>query len=227
MLRRRLKFRCFSFLQKTKVPLDKSCNLKKAYLHFDQRRYAILHFQNLFTLTEKELIQGCLREDRQCQRELFQRYAGKMLAVCRRYARHELEAEDLLQEAFIKVFNNIEKFGHHGSFEGWIRRIVINTAIKNYNKSSFQRERIGIEDYHDLPIDPEAIVNLSRDELLAEIARLPTGYRIVFNLYAIEGYSHAEIAQTLDIGESTSRSQLVKARKMLRERIVRFKKIAI
>lgn len=174
-------------------------------------------------MTEKELIQGCIREDREYQLELFNRYAGKMLTVTRRYARHHLEAEDLLQDAFIKVFNNLKKFEGKGSFEGWIRRIVVNTALKNYNRSSFQKETIGLPEYHDKPVNPEAISNLTEEELLKEIAELPDGYRIVFNLYVIEGFSHKEIADQLKIGESTSRSQLVKARKMLQERLAHLK----
>lgn len=178
-------------------------------------------------MTEQELIQGCIREDRECQLELFNRFAGKMLTVTRRYARHHLEAEDLLQDAFIKVFNNLNRFEGKGSFEGWVRRIVVNTALKNYHKSSFQREDIGLPEYHDTPQAPMAISNLAEEEILKEIATLPDGYRIVFNLYVIEGYSHKEIADTLEIGESTSRSQLVKARKMLQEKLSHFKSIAI
>lgn len=170
-------------------------------------------------MTDRELIEGCIEENRRCQKELFNRYAGKMLTVCRRYTRHHLEAEDILQDAWIKVFNNLHRFEFKGSFEGWVRRIVVNTALKNYNKSSFQKEKIGLEDYQDKPMDPKAIANLGEEELLKEIAKLPEGYRVVFNLYVIEGYSHKEIANTLNIGESTSRSQLVKARKMLQDRI--------
>lgn len=176
-------------------------------------------------MTENDLIKGCLKHDRTYQQALFQRYAGKMLTVCRRYARHEMEAEDLLQDTFIKVFSNIEKFKQKGSFEGWIRRIAVNTSIKNYQKHSFQKERIGLEDYEDETVDPEAISNLSEEELLTLISELPDGYRVVFNLYAIEGFSHKEIAEQLNIGESTSRSQLVKARKLLQSRILDMQKI--
>lgn len=176
-------------------------------------------------MTENDLIKGCLKRDRTYQQALFQRYAGKMLTVCRRYARHEMEAEDLLQDTFIKVFSNIEKFKQKGSFEGWIRRIAVNTSIKNYQKHSFQKERIGLEDYEDETVDPEAISNLSEEELLTLISELPDGYRVVFNLYAIEGFSHKEIAEQLNIGESTSRSQLVKARKLLQSRILDMQKI--
>ena len=93
-------------------------------------------------MTDKELIEGCIREDKHCQKMLFQRYVGKMMTVCRRYARHQLEAEDVLQDAFIKVFDKINTFSFNGSFEGWIRRIVVNTALKNIQKSSFQKEQI-------------------------------------------------------------------------------------
>jgi len=178
-------------------------------------------------LTERDLIMGCIREDRKCQVELFRRYSGKMLSVCRRYARHRLEAEDILQDAFVKVFNNMEKFQFKGSFEGWVRRIVINTALKNYQKSSFQKEQIGLDGYDDRSIEPEAVAQLARDEILELVNKLPTGYRVVFNLYVIEGYSHKEIAEMLNIGESTSRSQLVKARKMLKEQILKFQAILL
>lgn len=132
-----------------------------------------------------------------------------------------------MQEAFIKVYDNVAKFQFKGSFEGWIRRIVINTALKNYQKSSFQKERIGLEDYDDRPIEPEAISLLQEEELLDLIEQLPDGYRVVFNLYAVEGYSHKEIAEMLGIGESTSRSQLVKARKMLKDRILKLQMIVL
>lgn len=178
-------------------------------------------------MTDKELIQGCLRENRKCQQEIFRRYAGKMLLVCLRYARHRMEAEDLLQDAFIKVFDNMHRFKFEGSFEGWIRRIVINTALKNYSKKSFKKEQIGIEQYPDLPMEPTIYAHLGAQELMKLVNQLPDGYRIVFNLYAIEGYSHREIAEVLKIQESTSRSQLVKARKLLQLKINQQQKIAV
>ena len=178
-------------------------------------------------MTEKELIRGCIRENRKCQQEVFRRYAGKMLAVCQRYARHRMEAEDILQDAFIKVFDNVSKFQHRGSFEGWIRRIVVNTALKHYGKKSFRNEQLGIEKYPDLPMEPAIYAHLEEEVLLKLIAKLPEGYRIVFNLYAIEGYSHKEIAKMMGIQESTSRSQLVKARKWLQTQVVKMQKIAV
>jgi len=178
-------------------------------------------------LTEKELILGCLREDRAIQKEFFRKYAGKMLGVSRRYARHELEAEDILQDAFVKVFNNLSKFQHKGSLEGWIRRIVVNTALKNFQRKSYTNERIGLNPMDDRPIDPTAITDLGEQDILDLIKDLPDGYRVVFNMYVIEGYSHREIAEKLEIGESTSRSQLVKARKMLMNRITKLQSILL
>ncbi|KGE87821.1 MAG: RNA polymerase sigma factor [Phaeodactylibacter xiamenensis] len=178
-------------------------------------------------MTEKEIVQGCIKEDRHCQQALFVRYAGKMLAVCMRYTRHRMEAEDILQDAFVKVFDNIHKFQFKGSFEGWIRRIVINTALKNYSKKSFQQEQIGLENQPEYSTEPESYKNLEQEEMLRLINQLPEGYLVVFNLYAIEGYSHKEISDMLGIQESTSRSQLVKARKMLQGMIVKIQKIAV
>ena len=178
-------------------------------------------------MTEKELIKGCLKENRRCQQEVFRLYAGKMLSLCMRYARHRMEAEDILQDAFVKVFDNISKFEGKGSFEGWVRRIVINTALKNYRKKSNRNEHIGLEHHIDIPKDPTVYAQLNEEELLRLVAKLPDGYRMVFNLYAIEGFSHKEIAETLNIQESTSRSQLVKARKMLQQQIIKLQKIAV
>ena len=176
-------------------------------------------------MDQNELITGCIRGNRQYQMALFQKYSGKLLAVCTRYTRHRMEAEDVLQDAFIKIFRNLEKFEGKGSFEGWMRRIVVNTALKNYNKSSFKKERIGLEDYQEASMDQDVISSLYKEELLKVIEELPNGYRVVFNLYVIEGFSHREIAQELKIQESTSRSQLVKARKMLQSKITQIMRI--
>ncbi len=166
-------------------------------------------------MTEQDLIKGCIEENRQIQRLLFEQYAPRLLTVALRYAHHRAEAEDLLQDSFVKIFNNVKNFENKGSFEGWMRRIVINTALKNYQKLRFQREEIGLERAPDQNVAPSAITNMGEAELLAVISKLPDGYRIVFNMAAIEGFSHAEIAQHLGIEESTSRSQLTKARTML------------
>lgn len=176
---------------------------------------------SLRELTERELVQGCLVDDRRCQEALYTRYARRMYAVCLRYARHHLEAQDLMQEGFIRVYEKLPAFRMEGSLEGWVRRIMVHTAINHYRKKSFQLERFGMEHLPEAPVDSMAIDNLGEQELMGLIAELPDGYRHVFNLYAIEGYDHAEIAAMLGCGESTSRSQLSKARSYLQARIER------
>ncbi len=178
-------------------------------------------------MTDRELIQGCLKENRQCQYEFFQRYAAKMMTVCIRYTRHHAEAEDVLQDAFVKVYDNLHKFEYKGSLEGWVRRIVVNTALKNIQKSSFQREMIGVENVLEEGHDPDVYSHLEEQELLNLVSKLPEGYRIVFNLFAIEGFDHKEISTLLGIQESTSRSQLVKARRMLKEGIEKLHKVEL
>lgn len=172
-------------------------------------------------LTERELVEGCQREDRRCQELLYARFARRMYAVCLRYARHQLEAEDLAQEGFIRVFDKLRGFRSEGSLEGWIRRIMVHTCINHYRKKAFQNERFGMEQVPDQAVDPTAVAELGEAELLAMVQDLPHGYRMVFNLYAIEGYDHAEIAELVGCGESTSRSQLAKARRMLQDKIMK------
>lgn len=149
------------------------------------------------------------------------------MAVCLRYARHRLEAEDMVQEAFVKIFDNLQHYAFKGSFEGWMRKIVVNTALKHNQRKYFSHEQIAVEQFPEHPIAPDAYASLGEQELLKLIGQLPEGYKVVFNLYAIEGYSHAEIAEMLDIQESTSRSQLVKARKMLQSQIENLQRLAI
>lgn len=178
------------------------------------RRPLILH-----TPSEQELVQGCLADDRSSQELLYGRFARRMYAVCMRYARHEEEAQDLLQEGFIRVFEKLASFRTEGSLEGWIRRIMVHTAINHFRRKSQQNERIGMHHIPEVPVASTAVNKLGEQELLALVAGLPDGYRHVFNLYAIEGYDHAEIATMLGCGESTSRSQLAKARRMLQQRL--------
>ncbi len=167
----------------------------------------------------EKLIQACINEEEAAQKYLYDRYAPKMYFVCLRYARHDSEAQDMLQDGFIKVFDNLKSFKSKGSFEGWIRRIVVNTSLNYCRKSSFKQEQIGIEDYQDIVVNPKAISSLGEQELLKIIQQLPDGYRMVFNLYVIEGYSHREIGELLSVTESTSRSQLAKARKWMQHEL--------
>jgi RNA polymerase sigma-70 factor (ECF subfamily) len=180
-------------------------------------------------LTEEELIRGCQNEDASCQKEIFDRFAGRMLGVCNRYARNAADAEDILQDAFIKVFDKIQQFKFQGSFEGWVRKIMVNTALKKYSLRRYEKEVNGYESEgkEDKGIEPSAYTHLTEKELLELINALPDGYRIIFNLYVIEGYQHDEIAAMLNIQAGTSRSQLVKARNMLQKMIIQSQKIAV
>jgi len=180
-------------------------------------------------LTEDELINGCIRGNAACQKEVFNRYAGHMLGVCQRYARNPDDAEDILQDSFIKVFNKIGQFKFEGSFEGWVRKIVVNTALKKYSLIRYSKELTGYElnENNEAYINPAAYTHLTEKDLLVLINNLPDGYRLIFNLYVIEGYQHEEIANMLGIQPGTSRSQLVKARTMLQKQILQLQKVAV
>lgn len=157
------------------------------------------------------------------------RYGSRMLGVCHRYARNPADAEDILQDAFIKVFDKMQQFKFEGSFEGWIRKIVVNTALKKYSLQRYEKEVNGyeIKDRDDRTTDAAAYSHITHKELLELIKNLPDGYRIIFNLYVVEGYQHDEIAEMLGIQPGTSRSQLVKARTMLQKQITEMQKIAV
>jgi RNA polymerase sigma-70 factor (ECF subfamily) len=178
-------------------------------------------------VTEQELIKGCIRKDATCQRILFNQYAGRLMAVCLRYATDKLEAEDMLQEAFIKIFSHIDQFKFEGSFEGWLRRVVVNTALKMLQKKKLIFYEITEKTETTQYVNSYAYGHLNAEELMKLINNLPEGYKLIFNLNVIEGYSHDEIAQMLNIKASTSRSQLVKARRMLQEQIKELEKIAV
>jgi RNA polymerase sigma factor (sigma-70 family) len=176
-------------------------------------------------LNETDLIQGCLRKDSTAQHTLFEKYAGILMTICRRYAGDQHEAEDMLQEAFISIFSHINQFKYAGSFEGWLKRITVNAAIKILQRRKIKV--IGItNDQHELiSSDFNVIADLNAEDLLILISQLPDGYRAIFNLYAIEGYSHDEIAGMLKIKAATSRSQLSKARAILKDKINFLQKI--
>lgn len=180
-------------------------------------------------MTDEQLIKACLQEDAASQRELYNRYSSRMLGVCHRYARNPSDAEDILQEAFIRVFSKMGQFKFEGSFEGWIRRIVVNTALKKYTLTRYAVEVTGLESPNgqEKTDDPAAYSQLTQKDLLALINNLPDGYRLIFNLHVIEGYPHEEIAVMLGIQPGTSRSQLVKARNMLQKQITALQKIAV
>lgn len=181
--------------------------------------YGPEHRYGLRELSDQELVLGCLREERKYQETLYARFNRRMYAVCLRYARHHLEAQDLLQDGFVRVFDKLHHFRMEGSLEGWIRRVMVTTCISQYRKKAFKHERFGLEVLPEEPVEPLALDALGQAELQTLIADLPDGYRLVFNLFAIEGFDHAEIAEMIGCGESTSRSQLAKARRMLQQRL--------
>jgi RNA polymerase sigma-70 factor (ECF subfamily) len=173
-------------------------------------------------MNDSDLIKGSIEGDPKMQEALYQKYAPKMYAVCLRYAGNNDDAQDLLQEGFIKVFRNLEKYRHEGSFEGWVRRIFVNTSIEQYrrkvhlNSISEQEER-GIEDASVSVLD-----QLAERDIVQLVQELSPGYRAVFNLYVIEGYSHKEIAELLSISEGTSKSQLARAKSILQKKVAEF-----
>lgn len=173
-------------------------------------------------MTEELLIHGCLRNEASAQQELYYRYSPKMLSVCYRYAKSREDAEDMLQEGFIKVFTQIHQFQNRGALEGWIRRIIVHTCINNLKKNKKFSDSVDIIHAASVPVREENIPSILQAKQVVECIRLlPMGYRTVLNLYAIEGYSHKEIAEILDIEESTSRSQYTRAKAMLEDILVR------
>ena len=172
-------------------------------------------------MTEEELIKGCIKKDQSCQRLLFEKYAGKMMSLCLRFSNDQQQAQDILQESFIKVFDNIHQFKFEGSFEGWMRRVFISIAARQASKRKINFTDIDKVENNSTSINPSALSKISEDEIHELIRSLPDGYRLVFNLNVIEGYSHDEIAGMLGIQATTSRTQLLKARKMLQALIVK------
>jgi len=165
----------------------------------------------------KAIIKDCVKHKARAQRELYDLFAPKMMAVCLRYVKSQAEAEDILQEGFIKVFKHLKKFKDQGSLEAWIRRIMVNTAIDILRKEKHYLHQMELKEEVAGNSQEEIISSLEAEHLRNLIQQLPDGYRWVFNLYAVEGYSHAEIGEKLKISESTSRSQYTRARALLRK----------
>jgi RNA polymerase sigma factor (sigma-70 family) len=171
-------------------------------------------------MDDATLAEECVNGNIRAQRALFDKYASKMMGVCLRYTKNTNEAEDVLQDGFIKVYQKLKDYKKEGSLEGWIRRIMVNTSLDQLRKNTRQLGDTAIDDV-DYKVEGSSFVieQLMADDLLKLIQQLPEGYKMVFNLYAIEGYSHQEIGETLGITESTSKSQYSRARAYLRERL--------
>jgi RNA polymerase sigma factor (sigma-70 family) len=175
-------------------------------------------------MTEEAILQGCLKNNAAAQKELYYKYSSKMLAVCYRYAQNREDAEDMLQEGFIKVFSQIHTFENRGALEGWIRRIMVHTCINILKKNKRFNESVDIIHATGVQVREESIPSIIQAKEVVDCIRLlPVGYKTVLNLYAIEGFSHKEISAMLDIEESTSRSQYTRAKAMLEDMLIRKK----
>jgi RNA polymerase sigma factor (sigma-70 family) len=175
-------------------------------------------------MTEELMLAGCLKNNAAAQEALYSRYSPRMLGVCYRFAKNREDAEDMLQEGFIKVFTQLFQYRGEGALEGWIRRIIVHTCINILKKNEKLTDRVDIIHATGVHIREEMIPSIMQAKQVVECIRLlPMGYRTVLNLYAIEGYSHREISEMLEVEESTSRSQYTRAKAMLEEILVRKK----
>jgi len=170
--------------------------------------------------TEEGLIKGCLHGDRLAQRHLYECYSGKFLAICMRYLKDREHAEDVMIESFMKIFEKLPQFQAKGSFEGWMKRIVVTQALMTLRSNKHLMMEINLEDEYTMSHRQYELTQMEAAELMDMVQNLPIGYRTVFNLYAIEGYSHQEIGELLGISEGTSKSQLNRARTSLKEKII-------
>lgn len=171
---------------------------------------------------EKDIVSACKKGNRSAFEVLYKTYAGRLLAMAYRYTHTSFEAEDIVQETFIRVFQRIGQYENKGSFEGWLKRILVTTAINHFHSTKKEREKDDIQEMEIQDHNAEDIIDkISADELSRLIQQLPQGYRMVFNLYVIEGYTHKEIAEMLSVEEGTSKSQLSKARNMLKEMLLK------
>lgn len=173
-------------------------------------------------ITESDLLNGCMEGNRRMQEEMYRRFSPRMYAVCLRYAGNAEEAEDILQEGFIKVFKKLDSFRSEGSFEGWVRRIFVNTAIEHFRRKRYlmpvtEKEENTIEGKYTSVLD-----ELAEKDILGLVQELSPGYRTVFNMYVVEGYTHKEIADMLGISEGTSKSQLSRAKVILQDMVRTF-----
>ncbi len=173
-----------------------------------------------FMLSEQELIDGCRKGSRSYQKALYERYCRKMMAVCMRYSKSTAESEDILQEGFVKVFHSIKDFRQESKLETWITRIMVNTALNQQRKKLYLFPMVDVNEL-DLPEDEVSMSGIHFTQLLEMIQSLPQGCQIVFNLFAIEGYNHREIATLMGISEGTSKSQYARARTLLQQKLLK------
>jgi len=173
-------------------------------------------------LTDEQLVKKCLEKDPLAQKQLFDIFSRRMMGVCVRYSQNQEEAQDVLQMGFIKVFEKLHMYSSEGSLEGWIRKVIVNTALDNIRKNKKFNDNVELDkvDFHLENYSESGLDSLSAKDLLKIIQQMPPGFRTVFNLYAIEGYSHKEIAEQLGISVSTSKSQYSRAKVYLQKIII-------
>jgi RNA polymerase sigma factor (sigma-70 family) len=181
-----------------------------------------LNEQSNQIFSDTDLIEGCIRGDRKMQYDLYQRFAPKMYGVCLRYAGNVEEAEDILQEGFIKIFNKIGSYRGEGSFEGWIRRIFVNTAIEHFRKKTYLQPITEMEESTVEGKYLSVLDTLAEKDIIQLVQQLSPGYRTVFNMYVVEGYTHRQISEILGISEGTSKSQLSRAKLILQDLVKTF-----
>ncbi len=176
-------------------------------------------------LTTDQIIQGCRQGHSSCQKALVDRYSQLLFTICLRYMRDETKSKDVLQEAFIRIFKSLKNFDpDKGSLQAWMKKITVNMALKTLNKKKLQYSGFTVEINDALSVEPSALDNMQAADLLKIVQSLPEGYRHVFNLSVIEGYSHKEIAELLKIEEASSRSNLSRAKQLLRKKLNAFQK---
>lgn len=171
-------------------------------------------------MDEQQLIEGCRKGDRRVQKALYETYSRKMMSVCLRYVSDWETARDLLQDGFVKVFTHLDSYNGNGSFEGWLRKIFVNSALEYLRHADILRESTELDQTAEgTQADSSPLSDISAAELMELVQSLPTGFRTIFNLFAIEGYSHKEISERLHITESTSRSQYTRAKQLLQRKV--------
>ena len=172
-------------------------------------------------MSDQQIIEGCANHERKAQQKLYDKYSRFLLGVCTRYANDKAEAEDILQDSFLKIFSSIKDFSGTGSFIGWMRKVTVNTAITHYHKNLKYRYHIDIDEYVSVETGTTSFEEdfFTSEDLYKVLNELPAGYRMVFNLYAVEGYKHKEIAEILGVDTNTSKSQYSRAKAVLRDKL--------
>lgn len=202
-------------------------NKNAKYVYVTNNIINLKYFEFLNSVTEPEIIKGCIDNDRLAQKHLYERFYGSMMGVCMRYASHKEQATEILNMGFFKVFKSIKTYAEKGSnLEAWIYRIMVNTSI-DYLRAEMRHRHDDIDFVKPIEDTNDIIANIQAEQILAMVNQLPPSYRAVFNLYVVEGFNHAEVGKQLGISEGTSKSNLSKARMKLQEMINAYSKVKV